>query len=115
MLAAKTAREFVNRVQKLRKASGVRLQDTIEVFVKIQSGQGDDLFTVLEAQESYILDTVGVPIRPAEELQGAAEGPHIFVETHSLDVMGKGMVEFEVVIYNVSTTNTESLAKASLE
>ena len=68
----------------------------------------------MEAQEYYILDTVGVPIEPVEKLRGAAEGPHIFVETYSLDVMGKGMVEFEVLIFNVSMVNTESLAKASL-
>ena len=115
MLAAKTAREFVNRVQKLRKACGVKLQDTIEVFVRVQSGQGDDLLTVLAAQESYILDTVGVPIQPIEKLQGDAEGPHIFVESHSLDVMGRGAVEFEVLICNVSMLNTETLANTSLE
>jgi isoleucyl-tRNA synthetase len=115
MLAAKTAREFVNRVQKLRKACGVKLQDTIEVFVRVQSGQVDDLLTVLEAQESYILDTVGVPIQPVDKLQGDAEGPHIFVETHSLDVMGRGTVEFEVLIFNVSMLNAERLANASLE
>lgn len=73
MHRARTAREAVNRVQKLRKHSGVAVTDAVEVFLD-PSGEGaDELWASLEAETAYILEAVGVAMRPVAEKPAEAE------------------------------------------
>jgi isoleucyl-tRNA synthetase len=57
------AREIANKVQKLRKAAGLNMNDKIEVFLSsVGSGADDELSQVLEEKREYIESIVKKPV-----------------------------------------------------
>ena len=68
LLMAGTARQVVNRVQKLRKKAGLEPSDKIEFYYKIlESGDGlDDVFT---KQDDYFVGAINTTPKPASERQ----------------------------------------------
>jgi isoleucyl-tRNA synthetase len=92
LLAAGTAREVVNRVQRLRKSSGLAVTDAVAVFLRTPAGEGGAaLWAALGSQRAYVLEAVGCEARPAGEMPAGAEV--VASEAHEL-----GGVEFEVVV-----------------
>ncbi|GBG73958.1 hypothetical protein CBR_g17670 [Chara braunii] len=65
---AGTAREIVNRIQKLRKKAGLEPSDVVEVFYEILDASEDSdptaLKRVVVSQEEYIADALGSPFMP---------------------------------------------------
>eukprot|EP00244_Chara_vulgaris_P001916 TRINITY_DN1316_c0_g2_i1.p1 TRINITY_DN1316_c0_g2~~TRINITY_DN1316_c0_g2_i1.p1 ORF type:complete len:407 (-),score=93.48 TRINITY_DN1316_c0_g2_i1:115-1266(-) len=65
---AGTAREIVNRIQKLRKKAGLEPSDVVEVFYEILDASEDSdptaLKRVVVTQEEYIADALGSPFMP---------------------------------------------------
>ncbi|MCO5588900.1 hypothetical protein L7F22_042861 [Adiantum nelumboides] len=72
LLDAGTAREIVNRVQKLRKKAGLEPTDSVEIFFEpLESGNGQESSTlkrVFEMQASYIQEALGSPMLPMKTL-----------------------------------------------
>lgn len=74
-----TAREFVNRIQRLRKAAGLVPTDDIDVYYSfegegIEGKEGSELHAVVLAQqETFVRVLKRVPM-PRERFQGAVEG-----------------------------------------
>lgn len=66
LMDAGTAREIVNRVQKLRKKAGLEPTDIVEIFFEpLKSGNGQESCTlqrVVESQASYIQEALGSPL-----------------------------------------------------
>ncbi|KAE8244379.1 hypothetical protein A4X13_0g6635, partial [Tilletia indica] len=50
-----TAREMVNRIQRLRKAAGLQATDEIDAFYGFEQGLGEELAGILESQEEVFL------------------------------------------------------------
>lgn len=98
MIESKTTREIINRIQKLRKSSGIKIQDTIEVFVDIKSGKTEDVVRILEKNSSTIIDAVGVGIQVAPEPSVPTSGERVFREPHILEVGAEESVELDVII-----------------
>ncbi|CAI5520474.1 unnamed protein product [Closterium sp. Naga37s-1] len=83
LLDAGTAREVVNRVQKLRKRAGLEPSDAVEAFIHVHGGDGADgahgengkeggdgaeesaLQRILAAQAEYIREALGAPLLSA--------------------------------------------------
>ncbi|CAN7013934.1 unnamed protein product [Brassica rapa subsp. trilocularis] len=61
---AGVAREIVNRVQKLRKKSGLEPTDVVEVYIESLDKDESVLQQVLSSQEQYIKDTIGSSLLP---------------------------------------------------
>ena len=61
MIDAGTARELVNRVQRLRKKAGLVPSDRIEVFMDAPA----DIHHVARVHSDLISQTIGCPILPA--------------------------------------------------
>lgn len=112
LAAAGTAREVVNRVQRLRKRAGLRASDALEVYLRQPVGLGEGaaavaaadgssaalgaLLAVLGSQEEYVREALGVPILPASQLAAAAI---VATEQHAVPLGAVGeKVEFEVVL-----------------
>jgi isoleucyl-tRNA synthetase len=103
LLAAGAAREVVNRVQKLRKASGLAVADAVDVWLAgaapAPGAEGAEagvdvvarLWAALEAERGYVVAAVGGAPRP--HAAGGAAGAELAREAH--EVFG---VAFEVVI-----------------
>ncbi|KAG6551039.1 hypothetical protein Mapa_007272 [Marchantia paleacea] len=68
------AREIVNRIQKLRKKSGLEPTDSVEVYYKVvgAGSENDVLKRVFASQAAYIQETVGSSILPQEKLPAHA-------------------------------------------
>uniref|UniRef100_A0A0D3DFD9 isoleucine--tRNA ligase n=1 Tax=Brassica oleracea var. oleracea TaxID=109376 RepID=A0A0D3DFD9_BRAOL len=62
---AGVAREIVNRVQKLRKKSGLEPTDVVEVYIESLDKDESALQQVLSSQEQYIKDTIGSSLLPS--------------------------------------------------
>ncbi|CAH8283048.1 unnamed protein product [Eruca vesicaria subsp. sativa] len=62
---AGVSREIVNRVQKLRKKSGLEPTDVVEVYVESLDKDESALQQVLSSQERYIKDTIGSSLLPS--------------------------------------------------
>lgn len=56
------AREIVNRVQKLRKKSGLEPTDMVEIYFESLDDDKSVVLQVLDSQESYIKDALGTPL-----------------------------------------------------
>lgn len=94
LMAARTAREVVNRVQKMRKNAGLSVTDAVEVFIETVVGESarvDDLWTALEAENGYILETVGVALQPVTDMDPGAE--ILAKEEHSVPLGGGNEAE----------------------
>ncbi|CAI5480895.1 unnamed protein product [Closterium sp. Yama58-4] len=76
LLDAGTAREVVNRVQKLRKRAGLEPSDAVEAFIHVHEGGEDGkegaesaeesaLQRILAAQAEYIREALGAPLLSA--------------------------------------------------
>ncbi|KAJ1703600.1 hypothetical protein LUZ63_003379 [Rhynchospora breviuscula] len=64
LFEAGLAREVVNRIQKLRKKSGLEPTDLVEVFIKPYDADKESLEKILNSQEQYITDALGSPLLP---------------------------------------------------
>ncbi|KAG2239751.1 hypothetical protein Bca52824_091448 [Brassica carinata] len=62
---AGVAREIVNRVQKLRKKSGLEPTDFVEMYIESLDKDESVLQQVLSSQEQYIKDTIGSSLLPS--------------------------------------------------
>jgi isoleucyl-tRNA synthetase len=104
LLAAGTAREAVNRVQKLRKSAGLSIGDVIEVYLDVQGDDGaaTSFWAAIESADAYILEAVGVPLKPSSELPSGAvvAGRE---EDHTVSLPDGTEVTFAVVITKVSS------------
>ena len=104
MMESKTTREIINRVQKLRKSSGIRLQDTIEVFVDIKSGEVEGFVSILERNADTIVEAVGVGIQLAPASPSPSYEDNTFKEAHVLEISADKNVELDVIIKVFSQT-----------
>ncbi|GMH28561.1 hypothetical protein Nepgr_030404 [Nepenthes gracilis] len=59
LFEAGVAREVVNRIQKLRKKTGLEPTDVVEVYFKLLDKDVSTLQQVLDSQEHYIRDAIG--------------------------------------------------------
>ncbi|RDX50138.1 hypothetical protein OH76DRAFT_1403012 [Lentinus brumalis] len=71
------AREFINRVQKLRKRAGLQATDDVDVYHSFEQGTADDLRAAVEAYTETIEKTVRSVPRDVSE---RGEGRKILVE-----------------------------------
>ncbi|ESQ46757.1 hypothetical protein EUTSA_v10027624mg [Eutrema salsugineum] len=62
---AGVAREIVNRIQKLRKKSGLEPTDFVEVYIESLDRDESALLQVVNSQEQYIRDTIGSSLLPS--------------------------------------------------
>ena len=104
MLDAKTAREVINRVQKLRKSSGVQIADTIEVYAEVKQGSVTCFERVIRSNAETLVQAFG-----SQMILGAFEGDKVegavFAETHVLDIgAGDDTVELELIIRKLSVS-----------
>lgn len=125
LLAAGTAREVVNRVQKLRKKAGLAVTDVVEVFVAplvvehMNSSEESDGFALLldavKAADSYVVEAVGqsgiqqlplpVPVESSVKLK-----TEVAREQHTLTLPDGKDVTFEVVIFRQTDSEADRLA-----
>ena len=71
------AREFINRVQKLRKRAGLQATDDVDVYHSFEQGTGDDLRAAVEAYSETIEKTVrSVP----RDVSQRGEGRKVLVD-----------------------------------
>ena len=102
MLDARTAREVINRVQKLRKSSGIQIADSIKVYAEVKQGSTACFERVIHGNSEAIAEAFG-----SQLTLGAFEGDKVegavFAETHVLDIgLGEDTVELELVIQKLS-------------
>ncbi|CAA7028363.1 unnamed protein product [Microthlaspi erraticum] len=62
---AGVAREIVNRIQKLRKKSGLEPTDTVEVYIESMDKDECALQQIVKSQEQYIRDSIGSSLLPS--------------------------------------------------
>ena len=71
LLGEGLAREFTNRVQKLRKKAGLQATDDIDVFYHFEEGAGEDILAALTEYAGVIAKTVrNVPVDVKERREG---------------------------------------------
>ena len=62
------AREFVNRLQKLRKSSGLQATDAVEVFFELKAGgdgaTAEGMVRMLESEKAYLRESLGCDPKP---------------------------------------------------
>ncbi|GAA6052199.1 hypothetical protein JCM3770_000792 [Rhodotorula araucariae] len=76
-----TAREVVNRVQRLRKKAGLVATDDIDVFYSFADGVGAQLEQIMAASADVIRKTLKRAPRPRRELDAAvADGREVVIE-----------------------------------
>ncbi len=102
MLDSRTAREVVNRVQKLRKSSGVQIADSIKVFAEVKRGSATCFERVVGSNGEMLAQAFG-----SELTIGAFDGDRVegavFAETHVLDIGAEDdTVELELVIQKLA-------------
>ncbi len=68
ILLAKTAREVVNRIQKLRKSAGLEPSDKVEFYYEITK-PGEGLDKVFATMQDFFLGAIAVAPKPAAERQ----------------------------------------------
>lgn len=103
MLDSKTAREVINRVQKLRKSSGFQVSDSMRVFADVKKGSTACFERVVRANGATLVEAFGceVVVGPFEGEQ--VEGT-VFAETHVLDIgTGDDTIELNLVIEKLGT------------
>ena len=98
MLDSKTAREVINRVQKLRKSSGFQVSDSMRVFADVKKGSTTCFERVVRANGATLVEAFG-----CEVVVGPFEGEKVegtvFAETHVLDIgTGDDTIELDLVI-----------------
>ena len=65
------AREFINRIQKLRKKAGLQATDDVDVFYHFEEGAGADLLAALKEHAGVIERTVrNAPVDAKERKEG---------------------------------------------
>jgi isoleucyl-tRNA synthetase len=73
LLSEGLAREFINRVQKLRKKAGLQATDDIDVFYHFEEGTGEDILAALTEYADVIAKTVrNVPVDVKERREGTS-------------------------------------------
>ncbi|KAE8237705.1 hypothetical protein A4X03_0g9061, partial [Tilletia caries] len=72
-----TAREMVNRIQRLRKAAGLQATDEIDAFYGFEAGLGEELGKILESQGDVFLRVLKRRPMPLSE---RPEGAKIVME-----------------------------------
>ena len=98
MLDSRTAREVINRVQKLRKSSGIQIADSIRVYAEIKQGSAACFERVVRSNGETLAQAFGSELVVAAFDGDRVEGA-VFAETHVLDIgSGDDTVELELVI-----------------
>lgn len=110
LLASATAREVVNRIQKLRKKSGLNIQDSINVYLSVVGGgeeEGKKLWEAIEGAREYVVEAVGVALQRIEEMP---EGAHVRAqeEDHTVALGPGGDVTFGIVITTAAPVVVEN-------
>lgn len=100
LLAAGTAREVVNRVQKLRKKAGLSIGDPISVFLEAYKSS-QELWSAIDSQMGYILETVGTSFQRAENV--TVERELIIAETATVPLGDGFESQFEIRIFREET------------
>lgn len=76
LLDSGSAREFVNRLQKLRKSSGLQATDAVEVFFEVKAGGEKDaaegMMRMLESEKAYLRESLGCDPKPIAAMAGDA-------------------------------------------
>lgn len=98
MLAARSAREIVNRVQKLRKSAGVDVHEPVEVYLNVMEGESSVVWDLVKSQSAYLLEAIGFELKQHDESLVPTSGPHVHREEHDLNISGKEDVVLEVVL-----------------
>ncbi|KAF5197657.1 Isoleucine--trna ligase [Thalictrum thalictroides] len=65
LFEAGVAREVINRIQKLRKKTGLEPTDAVDVYFESLDNDKSTLHRVLNSQENYIRDALGSPLLPS--------------------------------------------------
>ena len=77
------SREVTNRIQRLRKNSGISIEDQIDIFYEIV-GESPELTQTLDAHASAIQETARMPVVHLSDRQGDKSAPFIG-ETEFID------------------------------
>ena len=102
MLDSRTAREVVNRVQKLRKSSGVQIADSIKVFAEVKRGSATCFERVVGSNGEMLAQAFGSELTIGAFNGDRVEGA-VFAETHVLDIGAEDdTVELELVIQKLA-------------
>jgi isoleucyl-tRNA synthetase len=76
LLDSGSAREFVNRLQKLRKSSGLQATDAVEVFFEVKAAGEKDaaegMMRMLESEKAYLRESLGCDPKPIAAMAGDA-------------------------------------------
>lgn len=71
------AREFINRVQKLRKKAGLQATDDVDVYYRFEEGTGEELLEAIGEYADLLTKTVrNVPV----DAKGRKEGRKVLIE-----------------------------------
>lgn len=114
MLAAGTAREVVNRIQKLRKKASLSVTDAIEVFIEVLEGSSEGLWSALQSETAYVVSSVGQFVKASTDMPiGANE---LARETQTVTLMDGNEVDFNVIIIRATDANgvAQALEKQGL-
>ncbi|KAG7098727.1 Isoleucine--tRNA ligase, cytoplasmic [Marasmius oreades] len=76
------ARELINRVQKLRKKSGLQATDDVDVYYSFEGGTGTELIQAMNDYEEFIRKTIGGT--PLDITTGKAGGLHLVTEEQEI-------------------------------
>ena len=77
------SREITNRIQRLRKTSGISIDDQIDIFYEVV-GESPEINRTLDAHLSSIMETTRMPVMPLSERSSSAPAPFIG-ETEFID------------------------------
>ncbi|KAF8997347.1 hypothetical protein BDZ89DRAFT_1148602, partial [Hymenopellis radicata] len=65
------AREFINRVQKLRKKAGLQATDDVHVFYTFSTGDGPEINAALAEHSAFVSKTIGATPTEAKKMDSA--------------------------------------------
>lgn len=66
------AREFINRVQKLRKKAGLQATDDVRVFYMFSTGDGSEINAALAEHSAFVSKTIGATPTATKQMESVA-------------------------------------------
>ena len=105
LLCPATAREVMNRVQKLRKKAGLKLTDRVEVYV--EESDGSKVFSAVKGNKDLVVGTLRVVPLPK-----SAMPPHAVRLAESSSSIGTSEVTVMLTRPCVAINSASILAKA---
>ena len=84
------SREITNRIQKLRKSTGISIDDQIEVFYQLNNPGDRTSFSneVIELHSDKIAKNIKMPFHPVERMPPQAQPPERHLITRDLSAVG---------------------------